>query len=83
MMGDMRTFAILKDDRRKRKTRALSTRPSEVLLFVQLELQTRLELEGARIVAGHAQRTEGGATSTVWVDANDIVLKVVAEGDVT
>lgn len=44
-----------------------------------LELQTPLKLEGARIVAGPAYRAEGGSG---WVDADLIVLEVVAKGDV-
>ena len=47
-----------------------------------LEPHTPLELEGARIVGGPDNRAENGAGCIVCIDADLIVLEVVAKGDV-
>jgi len=54
----------------------------EVETTSMLELQTPLELEGARIVAGTDYCAENGTGCIVCIDADLIVLEVVAKGDV-
>ena len=59
--------------------RILASGSKEVETIRKLELNAPLELEGARIVAGTGYLAKGGI---VYVDADLIVLEVVAEGDV-
>jgi len=54
----------------------------EVETIRNLELNAPLELEGPRIVGGPDYCAENGAGCIVCIDADLIVLEVVAKGDV-